>query len=72
MHTYVNRLSEGHAMPDGARAAMQLPDTSLDHHGPVAFWGYSQGGGAAASAAELAASYARTCTSSGPRRRPAG
>ncbi len=58
MHTYVNRLSEGHAMLDGARAAMQLPDTSLDHHGPVAFWGYSQGGGAAASAAELAASYA--------------
>jgi triacylglycerol lipase len=44
MHTYVNRLSEGHAMLDGARAAMQLPDTSLDHHGPVAFWGYSQGG----------------------------
>ena len=26
--------------------------------GPIAFWGYSQGGGAAASAAELASSYA--------------
>ncbi len=26
--------------------------------GPLAFWGYSQGGGAAASAAELAPSYA--------------
>ena len=37
---------------------MHLPDTSLDPHGPVAFWGYSQGGGAAASAAELASSYA--------------
>ncbi|WUI25249.1 lipase family protein [Mycobacterium sp. NBC_00419] len=57
-HTYVNRLSEGHAMLDGARAAMRLPDTSLNPHGPVAFWGYSQGGGAAASAAELAATYA--------------
>jgi Secretory lipase len=57
-HTYVNRLSEGHAMLDGARAAMRLPNTSLNPAGPVAFWGYSQGGGAAASAAELAASYA--------------
>lgn len=57
-HTYVNRLSQGHAMLDGARAAMRLPGTSLDPHGPVAFWGYSQGGGAAASAAELAGSYA--------------
>jgi predicted esterase len=37
---------------------MRLPDTSLDPHGPLAFWGYSQGGGAAASAAELASSYA--------------
>lgn len=36
---------------------MRLPDTSLDPHGPVAFWGYSQGGGAAASAAELASAY---------------
>ncbi len=44
-HTYVNRLSEGHAMLDGARAAMRLPDSSLNPHGPVAFWGYSQGGG---------------------------
>lgn len=57
-HTYVNRLSEGHAMLDGARAALRLPDTSLKPGGPVAFWGYSQGGGAAASAAELAATYA--------------
>ncbi|BBZ79947.1 secretory lipase family protein [Mycolicibacterium anyangense] len=58
MHTYVNRLSEGHAMLDGARAAMRLANTSLNPHGPVAFWGYSQGGGAAASAAELASAYA--------------
>ncbi|OBF28066.1 lipase family protein [Mycobacterium sp. ACS4331] len=58
VHTYVNRLSQGHAMLDAARAARLLPDTSLTPDGPTAFWGYSQGGGAAASAAELAPSYA--------------
>jgi triacylglycerol lipase len=58
VHTYVNRVAEGDAMLDAARAAMRLPDTSLEPDGPVAFWGYSQGGGAAASAAELAPSYA--------------
>lgn len=57
VHTYVNRLAQGHALLDAARAAKRLPGTSLDADGPVAFWGYSQGGGAAASAAELAASY---------------
>jgi len=54
----VNRLAEGQAVLDAARAAMHLPGTSLDPHRPVAFWGYSQGGGATASAAELAPSYA--------------
>ncbi|BBY28655.1 lipase family protein [Mycolicibacterium sediminis] len=58
LHTYVNRVAQGNAMIDAGRAAMRLPDTSLDPQGPVAFWGYSQGGGAAASAAELAPSYA--------------
>ena len=58
VHTYVNRLSQGHAMLDAARAARLLTDTSLTPGGPTAFWGYSQGGGAAASAAELAPSYA--------------
>jgi len=58
MHTYMNRLAQGHAVLDAARAAMLLPDTSLDPAGPVAFWGYSQGGGATASAAELASAYA--------------
>jgi triacylglycerol lipase len=58
MHTYVGRVAEGQAVLDAARAAMKLPDTSLDPHGPVAFWGYSQGGGATASAAELASAYA--------------
>lgn len=57
-HTYVNRLSQGHAMLDAARVARKLPGTSLTPDGPVVFWGYSQGGGAAASAAELADAYA--------------
>ncbi|MGV0718548.1 lipase family protein [Mycolicibacterium holsaticum] len=55
---FLNRVSQGHVLIDAARAAMKLPATSLDPNGPVAFWGYSQGGSASASAAELAASYA--------------
>jgi triacylglycerol lipase len=58
MHTYVNRVAEGQAVLDAARAAQLLPGTSLDPHGPVALWGYSQGGGAVASAAEMAPGYA--------------
>ncbi|WP_246398350.1 lipase family protein [Mycobacterium vicinigordonae] len=55
---FMNRVSQGHVLIDAARAAMRLPGTSLNHQGPVAFWGYSQGGEASASAAELAPSYA--------------
>ncbi|WP_099020355.1 lipase family protein [Mycolicibacterium palauense] len=58
VHTYVSRLAEGFAILDAARAAKKLPGTSLKPDGPLVFWGYSQGGGAAASAAELASSYA--------------
>ena len=58
LHTYVGRVPQGNAMLDAARAAKRLPDTSLNPDGPLAFWGYSQGGGAAASAAELASQYA--------------
>ena len=58
LHTYVDRVPQADAMLDAARAAKKLPDTSLNPHGPLAFWGYSQGGGAAAAAAELASSYA--------------
>lgn len=50
-HTYVLHDEEGHAMLDAARAA-----TPKGH--PVGFWGYSQGGGASAAAAELASTYA--------------
>jgi hypothetical protein len=58
LHTYVGRVPQADAMLDAARAAKKLPDTSLNPDGPLAFWGYSQGGGAAAAAAELASSYA--------------
>ena len=37
---WLNREAAGTAMLDAARAAMKLPDTSLDPHGPVAFWGF--------------------------------
>jgi pimeloyl-ACP methyl ester carboxylesterase len=57
-HTYVNRASQGHAVLDAARAAQQLPGTKISGDGPVATYGYSQGGGAAAAAAEIAGEYA--------------
>jgi hypothetical protein len=55
-HTYVNRLAQGHAVLDAARAAKRLG--SVPEGAPTAIAGYSQGGGASASAAELAPSYA--------------
>lgn len=51
LHTYLNRVDQGHALIDAARATAKP-------HEKVAFWGYSQGGGAAAAAAELVADYA--------------
>lgn len=57
-HPYVIRLSEAHTVLDVLRAAQRLPGTGLPAHGPVGIAGYSEGGGAAAAAAELAATYA--------------
>ena len=57
-HTYVNRAASAHAVLDAARAAKRLPGTGITPDGPVAFWGYSQGGGASAAAVELAPEYA--------------
>ncbi len=51
LHTYLNRVDQGRAVIDAARAVTKRGEK-------VAFWGYSQGGGATASAAELAATYA--------------
>ena len=58
VHTYMNRVVQGHAVLDSLRAAQHLPGTGLPEDGPVALYGYSQGGGATASAAELAPTYA--------------
>ncbi|GAB2909483.1 lipase family protein [Rhodococcus aerolatus] len=62
VHTYVNRVDEGHAVLDAARAAQQLgtrdPAVDVAADGPVGLYGYSQGGGAVAAAAELAPTYA--------------
>ncbi|MEE6170277.1 MULTISPECIES: lipase family protein [unclassified Mycolicibacterium] len=52
------RVPSAHAIIDSARAALRLPQTSLDPNGPVAFWGYGQAGHDVAGAVELAPSYA--------------
>lgn len=48
----------GRNVIDVIRAVRQIPDTGLRQDGPVAISGYSSGGGAAASAAEQAPTYA--------------
>lgn len=58
LHTYVNRLDQGHALLDAARAARAVPGASITADARVGLYGYSQGGGASASAAELQPSYA--------------
>ncbi|MCX4743841.1 alpha/beta fold hydrolase [Streptomyces antibioticus] len=65
LHTYVNRVDEAHAVLDAVRAARSLPGTSLSADSRVALYGYSQGGGAAAAAAELQPSYAPDVTLAG-------
>ncbi|WP_068278678.1 lipase family protein [Aldersonia kunmingensis] len=56
VHTYVNRAEGAHAVLDAARAANRLSNTGPET--PLLFWGYSQGGGATAAAAELQPTYA--------------
>jgi pimeloyl-ACP methyl ester carboxylesterase len=58
IHTYMDRVSQGRATLDAVRAAQRLSGTGLSSSSPVGLMGYSQGGGAAAAAAELAATYA--------------
>lgn len=57
-HTYIAREPQGRATLDMARAAKNLQGSGLDDQTPIGLMGYSQGGGAAAAAAELASSYA--------------
>lgn len=56
-HPYLVGASEGHTMLDAARAASQV-DAGVTASSPVVIWGFSQGGHAAAFAAELAPAYA--------------
>jgi hypothetical protein len=58
LHTYMVGPAEGHAVLDMARAAQRLAGTGLSVSTPVGLTGYSQGGGAAGWAAELASTYA--------------
>ncbi|MBB2947788.1 dienelactone hydrolase [Actinoplanes lutulentus] len=58
LHTYVGRVDSGHAVLDAARAAKKLTGTSVTAASAVGLYGYSQGGGAVASAAELQPTYA--------------
>ncbi|MGN0063422.1 MAG: lipase family protein [Nocardioides sp.] len=58
VHTYMDRVSQGRAVLDAVRAAQQLGISGITSANPVGLEGYSQGGGAAASAVELAGSYA--------------
>lgn len=57
VHTYMDRVSQGRAVINAVRAAQRLPGSGLDATNPVGFYGYSQGGGGASAAAELAATY---------------
>ena len=58
LHTYVNRVDEAHAVLDAVRAARALDGASVTAASRVGLFGYSQGGGATAAAAELQPSYA--------------
>lgn len=58
VHTYMARRSQAAAVLDSVRAARSLTGAGVPADGPVALAGYSQGGGAAAAAAELAPTYA--------------
>jgi hypothetical protein len=58
LHTYVNRVDGAHAVLDAVRAARALDTASVTAESPVGLFGYSQGGGATAAAAELQPSYA--------------
>lgn len=58
VHDWLNRAATAHAVLDAARAAKNLPATTITPTAPIGIWGYSQGGGAAAAAAELQPRYA--------------
>lgn len=56
IHTYANRIEQGQAVLDAARAANTL--SGVGPQTPLVLWGYSQGGGATAAASEMLPEYA--------------
>ena len=57
-HTYMNRVLQGNATLDVARAAENLKIPGIDSNTPITTFGYSQGGGSSAAALELQPTYA--------------
>ena len=57
-HTYMTRAAQGQAVLDAVRATEGAGFSDTTPESPVGITGYSQGGGAAAAAAELASTYA--------------
>ncbi|MBN2622889.1 MAG: alpha/beta fold hydrolase [Acidimicrobiales bacterium] len=57
-HTYIVADAEAHAVLDVVRAATEVPELDLSPSAPVGIVGYSQGGQAAARAAEIESTYA--------------
>jgi pimeloyl-ACP methyl ester carboxylesterase len=57
-HTFLVGQAEGRNVLDAVRAAAQLPGSGVSADSRTIIWGHSQGGGAAAFAAELAPTYA--------------
>ncbi|NYI79145.1 alpha/beta fold hydrolase [Nocardioides panzhihuensis] len=58
LHTYMSREVQARAVLDSVRAARNVSGSGVTSSTPVALMGYSQGGGAAAAAAEIAHGYA--------------
>ncbi|QIK76090.1 alpha/beta fold hydrolase [Nocardioides piscis] len=58
LHTFMSREVQARAVLDSVRAAANVQGSGISASTPVAMMGYSQGGGAAAAAAELAPTYA--------------
>jgi hypothetical protein len=54
---YIVGESEGHAVLDIAKAASEIPGAGVSTSAETAIWGYSQGGGASAWAAQLWPTY---------------
>lgn len=56
--TYLAGASQGHAVLDIVRAALQLPSVDISASSKVVLWGYSQGGQSASWAAQMKSTYA--------------